>query len=65
MDKVSKDRRVEPVTSAARIEFVVTALGVICGAIGYPLRVGGLEYVGVLLAVAGLSLGLARVLGSS
>ncbi len=52
-------------TSNARLELVVTGIGVICAALGYPLALGALEYIGVLFAVAGFALALARTLGPS
>lgn len=51
--------------SPARLELAVTGVAVVCAAIGYPLGIGTLEYVGVLFAVAGLALALARTLGPS
>lgn len=52
-------------TPNARLELVVTGTGVICAALGYPLALGALEYLGVLFAVAGFALALARMLGPS
>lgn len=51
--------------SPARLELVVTGIGMVCAALGYPLGVGALEYIGVLFAVAGFALVLARTLGPS
>lgn len=52
-------------TAPARLELVVTGIGVICAGLGYPLDLGALEYLGVLFAVAGFALALARTLGPS
>ena len=51
--------------SPFRLELVVTGIGVVCAALGYPLGFGALEYIGVLFAVAGFALALARTLGPS
>jgi hypothetical protein len=53
------------VISPARLELAVTGVGVVCAALGYPLGLGALEYIGVLFAVAGFALALARTLGPS
>jgi hypothetical protein len=53
------------VISPARLELAVTAIGVICAALGYPLGIGVLEYLGVLFAIAGFALALGRTLGPS